>query len=159
MRTFLAAVYLFCLTLVVLWIVVTPTIYLINHHPETISQYFSMTKLPSWVFGAWWLASYTLVPWLLVSASVRLFRLGMKPRTLGIILGVAAALWATTLLLTFGYGGGYANLFSAFLGSVASRGVNDGPAYYVTVLVSNMVFWPIVCWLIVWWISRKRRMH
>lgn len=71
----------------------------------------------------------------------------------GPVAGLVVGLWTTTLLITLPYIGVYPNILSAHVGSLLSRGSNQGPAYYLGAFATNVVIWPLVGWLI---FRRKR---
>jgi hypothetical protein len=74
----------------------------------------------------------------------------------GLLAGGLFALWCNTQFLAIPYGGGYPSIPGAMLGFVLTGGNNQGPLYCLTVLVTNVVLWPVVGWLIGRSLSVKR---
>ena len=124
----------------VLWVCFVPSLYVVTLG-EGIGEDWLVTS-SSRIIGAWLIAHFLVLPIGLV--------LGLRwawpryPSSFGVIAGVVVALWCSTVLLAIPYLGIYPNLITAWPGVAISGGSNQGPAYFLPIILTNLLLWPLV---------------
>ena len=97
---------------------------------------------------------FTAVPALLLIRCIIFLRRGHGARR-GLLLGFAAAVWASLCWLLVPYCGGYPNITGMVIGAAIG-----GPGSWqqeIAVHVLNFLFWPIFGWVVFWMYGKAKR--
>ncbi len=135
----------FCLV----WVIAVPVAYMLTLDDEIATRWFlcnsGLSGTGMIVLAIIYvLAQFIFIPLCLVLGLIVARPLVRRSDLYGAICGVVLGFWLSTLMLAIPYVGTYPNLLGALVGSIMSGGSNMGPSYYMGVILTNIVIWPLI---------------
>lgn len=133
----------FCLV----WVIAVPVAYMLTLDDDIATRFWGNSgpsRTGMIVFTIYVLAQFTFIPLCLVLGLLVARPLIRRSDLYGAICGVVLAFWLSTLMLALPYVGTYPNILGALVGSIMSGGSNMGPSYYMGVILTNIVIWPLI---------------
>jgi hypothetical protein len=134
------------------WVIFVPILCGVNNNANTVVYWLDRVlqhhRSSNLILIAFVLVEVILIPVSLVLPLRLFWKQSRLEHLLGPTVGVMYGLWTITLLLTLPYIGSYPNLPGILLGSILSRGTNQGAAYYLGTFCANTAIGSVVGWII-----------
>ena len=142
--------------LCLVWVIAVPVAYMLTFDDDIATRFWGSgpSRTGLIVFTIYVLAQFTFIPLCLVLGLLVARPLVRRSDLYGAICGVVLAFWLSTLMLAIPYLGTYPNLLGAIVGSIMSGGINKGPSYYMGVMLTNIIIWPLILAIVGWIIAR-----